>query len=64
MKVTFGPHRSTAYVDTAYCFGPCSEGWRSVCLSVTVMNCAKTAEPIEMPFGLRTGVGPRNRVMN
>ena len=27
----------------------------SVGLSVTVVSPAKTAEPIEMPFGLRTG---------
>jgi len=26
------------------------------------MNCAKTAEPIEMPFGLWTRVGPRKHV--
>jgi len=35
---------------------------RSVCLSVTVVSPAKAAEPIEMPFGLRTPVGPRNCV--
>ena len=28
------------------------------------MSCAKTAEPIEMPFGLRIPVGPRNHVLN
>jgi len=32
----------------------------SVGLSVTVVSPAKTAQPIEMPFGLRTGIGPRN----
>jgi len=26
------------------------------------MSCAKTAEPIEMPFGMKTRVGPRNHV--
>ena len=26
------------------------------------MSCAKTAEPIEMPFGAWTRVSPRNRV--
>ena len=26
--------------------------------------CAKTAEPIEMPFGLRTRVGQRNHVLD
>jgi len=33
---------------------------RSVCRSATVLSPAKTAEPIEMPFGLRTRVGPGN----
>jgi len=28
----------------------------SVGLSVTIVSPAKTAEPIEMPFGLRTGL--------
>jgi len=36
----------------------------SVCLSVTVVSPAETAEPIEMPFGLRTRVGPRNHVLD
>ena len=26
--------------------------------------CAKTAEPIEMPFGLRARMGPRNHVFD
>jgi len=30
----------------------------SVCRSVTFMTPAKTAEPIEMPFGKLSGVGP------
>ena len=28
------------------------------------MSCAKTAEPIEMPFGLLSRVGQRNRVLD
>jgi len=36
----------------------------SVCRSVELMGPAKTAEPIEMPFGLRTWVGPRNHVLD
>jgi len=36
----------------------------SVGLSVTVVSPAKTAQPIEMPFGLRNRVGPRNRVLD
>jgi len=27
------------------------------------MSCAKTAEPIEMPFGIWTRVGPRKHVL-
>ena len=37
---------------------------RSVGLSVTLVNPAKTAEPIEMPFGLRTLLGPRDYVLD
>jgi len=33
-----------------------------VCLLDITMSCAKTSEPIEMPFGVWTRVGPRNRV--
>jgi len=36
----------------------------SVCLSVTTSSPAKTAEPIEMPFGMQTGVGPKNYVVD
>jgi len=35
-----------------------------VCLSVRLVSRAKTAEPIEMPFGLRTRVGPGNHVLD
>jgi len=52
-----GPHSS---VDVAYCYRPSSV----VCWSVTVVNHAKTAEPIEMPFGLRTRIGPRNHMLD
>jgi len=34
----------------------------SVGQSVTLVSPAKTAEPIEMPFGLWAWMGPRNRV--
>jgi len=33
-----------------------------VCGGHSVMSSALTAEPIEMPFGMWTWVGPRNRV--
>ena len=36
----------------------------SVCRSVTLESRAKTAEPIEMLFGLRTRVGPGNHVLD
>jgi len=36
----------------------------SVCWSVTLVSPAKTAELIEMPFGLRTRVGPTNHVLD
>jgi len=45
-------HRSTTYVDVA-CYRPSSMVCRSVCLSVTLVSPAKTAEEIKM-FGLRT----------
>ena len=34
-----------------------------VCQSVTLVSPAKTAEPIEMPFRLKTWVGPRDHVL-
>ena len=34
---------------------------RSVC---RIVSPAKTAEPIEMPFGLWTPVGPRNHTLD
>jgi len=34
------------------------------CLSVTVVSPAKTAEPIEMSFGLWTPVEPSNHVVD
>ena len=36
----------------------------SVCVSVTTVSRAKTAEPIEMPFGVWTHVSPRNQVLD
>jgi len=36
----------------------------SVSLSVTLVSTAKTAEPIEIPFGLRTRVGPWNHTLD
>jgi len=56
-------HRSTTYVDVAYCYRPSSMVCRSVCLYFTLVSPAKTAEAIEMPFGLRTLVGPVKHVL-
>jgi len=50
-------HRSTTYVDMACCYRPSSV----VCRSVTVVSLAKAAEPIDMPFGMWTRVGPTPR---
>jgi len=36
----------------------------SVCRSVTIVSPAKTAEPIEMPFGLWTWMDPGNHVLD
>jgi len=58
------PHRGTAYVDVAYFYRPSSVVCQSVRLSVTVVSLAKTAQPIESQFGLRTRVGPRNHVLD
>jgi len=52
------PYHSTTYVDAVHCYRPSSV----VCWSVTLVSPAKTATPIQMPFGLRTQVGPRNHV--
>ena len=50
----------TTHVYAIYCYRPSSVVDRSV----TVVSPAKTAEPIEMPFGLKTPVGPRNHVLD
>jgi len=36
----------------------------SVCLSVTTVSPAKVGEPIVMPFGKLTQVGPKNHVLD
>jgi len=58
------PHCNTTYVDGVYCYRPSSVVCRSVCRSVTLVSPAKTAEPIEMPFRLRTRVGQENHVID
>jgi len=48
-----------AAIAIAYCYKQRSV----VCLSVTFLNSAKMAEPIEMPFEVLNRLGPRNHVM-
>jgi len=62
--ITIKPHRSTTYVDAAFCYRPSSVVCLFVCQSVTVVSSAKMGEPIEMPFGLRTRVYPGNHVLD
>jgi len=50
------------HIDAAYCYRLSNVVCRSVYRSVTLVNPAKTAEPIEMPFLLRTRVGPGDHV--
>jgi len=50
----------TTYVDAACCYRPS----RMVGRSVTLLSPANTAEPIEIPFGLKTRMRPGNRVLN
>jgi len=68
LLLVFRPHRSTTYVDAAYSYRPSSVVCRSVGLSVglsvTLVSTAKTAAPIELPFGLRTWVVPGNHVLD
>ena len=64
------PHRSTTYVDAAYCYRLSSVVCQSlVCLSVlglsvTPVSPAKTAEPIKMLCGLWARMGTRNHVLH
>ena len=51
------------YVDAAYCYRPSSVVCRSVGRSVCLVTLVSPAL-IEMPFGLRTRVGPRNHVLD
>jgi len=44
--------------DAGYCYKQSSAVCRSVFLSVTTVSPAKTAEPIEMSFGVWNRVGP------
>jgi len=64
--ILLGIHTGAFYVDhRCGLLLPTSVAW-SASLSATVasLSPAKIAEPIEMPFGLRTWVGPRNHVLD
>ena len=55
-------HRSTTYVDASYCCRKSSVVCRSVCLSLTVVSPAKTAELIDISVGCGLG-WTQNRVL-
>ena len=52
------------YIDADYLYRPSSVVCRSVFQSVTLVSPTKTAARIELPFGLRTWVGPGNHVLD
>jgi len=62
--VVFRPHRSTTYVEAAYCYQPSSEVCRSVCRSVALVSAAKTAEPIEMLLQLTPHIDNQKNLLN
>jgi len=45
-----------------HCSMVCLCIYLSVYLLITIVRCAKTNEPIEIPFGAWTRLGPRNHV--
>ena len=49
------PNRYSIY--SAYCYGRCTV----LCLLVTIVSPAKTAEPIDVPFGKSTQLGSRSQ---
>ena len=62
IDIIFRLHRRITYTDAVYCYRLSSVVCQLVCH--TSEPCKKTVEPIEMPFGLRIRVGPRNhRIM-
>ena len=55
-------HYYAAPLDAVYCYR--QQCGLSVSLSVTTVSSAKMAEPIEIPFGIWTNMGPRNCVLD
>jgi len=60
IKLYFGPHCSTMYVDATCCYRPSSVVCRSVCHS---SEPCKMADPNEMLFGLWAWMGSRNHIV-
>jgi len=56
------PHRPYYVRDAVYSYRPNSVVCRSLCH--TKLSAAKTAEPIEIPFGLWAHMGSRNYVLD
>jgi len=54
----------TTYVDAVCCYRLSSVVCLSLCLPVTIVSPAKTAEPIEMPFGTWTRAVPRKHALD
>jgi len=49
----FRPHRWTESIDAGYSYRCYAQrGCLSVCRSPAIVSCAKTAEPIDLPFGM------------
>ena len=51
-------------IDAACCYTHCCVVCLCVCVYVTGLNLAKTAESIEMLFGIWARVGPHNHVLD
>jgi len=58
------PHHSNSQMRSIATDGVALSVCVSVCLLVTFVSAAKTAEPIEMPFWRTTWVGPRKPVVD
>jgi len=54
----------TTYVDAVYCYRLSSMVCLSLSRSVAVSSSAKTQEPIEIPFAMRSQVGPGKHVLD
>jgi len=50
--IVIRPHRSSTYIDVAYCYRPSSVVCQSICHNRPVVSPVKTAQPVMMLFGL------------